>query len=620
MKIKIATLLICTCLTTNIMSQKERNEIETRYKWNLADIYPTLDDWRAELEALTNESGKIRSFKGRIGASAADMLQYFEFNSDFSKRFARLAIYASLLSDEDMRNADNMALYKEIENLSINCAQLSDYESAELAAIEEETFDKYMKEEPKLAAYRMNITKIIRQKAHTLSDKEESLMSKTSIMGDPAGSAYSVFTNAEMPWPTITISDGSEVVLNQAGFARLRASANINDRELAFNEFWGTWKKFEGTFGELMNGNIKQTLFYSIARKHNSSLEASLYSNNIPTDVYHSLIENANKHLDTFHRYLKLKQRLMGLEQLKYSDLYAPAVKDVELKYSYEEAQELVLEAVKPLGKEYASVVKRAFDERWIDVYPNVGKSSGAYSNGGAYDVHPYILMNYNDQYNSVGTLIHELGHTMHSYLSNKKQPYNTSRYAIFVAEVASTFNEALLDHIMLQKITDKEQRISLLMSMLDGFKGTLFRQTQFAEFELAMHEAGQKGVPLTGKAFSKMYGDIVRKYYGHDKNVCFVDEKVDLEWAFIPHFYRPFYVYQYSTSFVASQALSEIVLGGDKAATERYLEFLSSGGSDFPIELLKKAGVDMTTSEPFEKAIEKMNKLMDEIERLIKE
>jgi len=600
------------------MSQKERNEIDTRYQWNLTDLYPTLDDWRNDLTSLNLESKKFLSFKGKLGASATNLLDYFTFNSDFSKRLARVAIYVSLLSDEDLRNADNNALYKEVEQLYVDLSQLTDFVSSELAAIEKETFDKYLSEEPKLEPFRMAITKVIRQKEHTLSEKEESLMAKTNIMGDVPNSAYSIFTNAEMPWPTITLSDGKEIVLNQAAFSQVRASSNKDDRELAFNEFWGTWKKFEGTFGELMNGNIKQTLFYSIARKHNSSLEASLYSNNIPVDVYHSLIENVNKHLDTFHRYLKLKQRLMGLDQLKYSDLYAPAVKDVELKYSYEEAQSLVLEAVQPLGKEYVDVIKRAFNERWIDVYPNIGKSSGAYSNGGAYDVHPYILMNYNDQYNSVGTLIHELGHTMHSYLSNKKQPYVTSRYAIFVAEVASTFNEALLDHIMLKKITNKEQRISLLMNMLDGFKGTLFRQTQFAEFELAMHEAGQKGVPLTGKAFSKMYGDIVRKYYGHDKDVCYVDEKVNMEWAFIPHFYRPFYVYQYSTSFVASQALAEIVLSGDQKATERYLEFLSSGGSDFPINILKKAGVDMTTSEPFEKAIEKMNKLMDEIESLL--
>ena len=600
------------------MSQKERNEIDSRYQWNLTDLYPTLDDWRNDLNALRTQAQQYPRFKGQIGTSATNLLEYFTFSTNLSKQLSRVAIYSSLLLDEDMRNADNNALDKEVEQLYVDINQLSDFVSAELAAIDNATFERYLAEEPRLEPYRMTITKIIRQKDHTLSDKEEALMAKTNIMGDVSSSTYSIFTNAEMPWPTITLSDGSNVTLNQAGFSKVRASANKADRELAFNEFWSTWKKFEGTFGELMNGNIKQTLFYSLARKHNSSLEAALYSNNIPTDVYHSLIENVNNNLATFHRYLKLKQRLMGLDQLKYSDLYAPAVKDVELTYSYQEAQQLVLEAVKPLGEEYVKVVQRAFDERWIDVYPNAGKSTGAYSNGGAYDVHPYILMNYNEQYNSVSTLIHELGHTMHSYLSNKTQPYQTARYAIFVAEVASTFNEELLNHIMLQKITDKQQRISLLMDMLDGFKGTLFRQAQFAEFELAMHEAGQKGMPLTGKLFSKLYGDIVRKYYGHNEGICYVDEKVDMEWAFIPHFYRPFYVYQYSTSFVATQCLAERVISGDKEATEKFLQFLSSGGSDFPINILKNAGVDMTTPEPFKEAIKKMNKLMDEIESLL--
>jgi oligoendopeptidase F len=330
------------------------------------------------------------------------------------------------------------------------------------------------------------------------------------------------------------------------------------------------------------------------------------------------LIENVNKNLPAFHRYLEIKKRMMGVDTLKYLDLYAPVVADVDLKYTYDEASEIVMESLKPLGKDYVSVVERAINERWIDVYPNTGKRSGAYSNGAFYDGHPFILLNYNDLYNDVSTMTHELGHTMQSYLSNEKQPYPLADYAIFVAEVASTFNEVLLFNHVIEKVEDDDVKLSILMNWLDGFKGTLFRQTQFAEFELKIHEAAEKGQPLTGDTFSQIYREIVRAYYGHDKGICHVDEYIDMEWAFIPHFYYNYYVYQYSTSFTASISLAEKVMSGDEEALEKYIYFLSAGGSDYPIELLKSAGVDMTSTEPFEKTIEAMNKVMDEIEKIL--
>jgi oligoendopeptidase F len=309
---------------------------------------------------------------------------------------------------------------------------------------------------------------------------------------------------------------------------------------------------------------------------------------------------------------------MLGVETLKYSDVYAPVVKDVELKYTFDQAKELVLDAVKPLGENYNRVVKEAFENRWMDVYPTPGKRMGAYSNGSAYDVHPYILLNFNGQYDDVSTLAHELGHTMHSYYSNKNQPYPTADYSIFVAEVASTFNEALLIHKMLKEIKDKDIRLSLLMNYLDGIKGTVFRQTQFAEYELRIHEKAEQGEPLTGDVLSQLYGDILKKYYGHDKGVCHIEDLYTVEWAYIPHFYYNFYVYQYATSFTASTALSEKVLSGEKGAFEKYIEFISAGGSDYPISILKKAGVDMTSPEPFNKTIAVMNRTMDEIEAIL--
>jgi oligoendopeptidase F len=330
------------------------------------------------------------------------------------------------------------------------------------------------------------------------------------------------------------------------------------------------------------------------------------------------LIDGVNKQLPTFHRYLNLRKRMMGLSELHYYDLYAPLVSSVNLSYSPEEAQQHVLAAVAPLGPDYQAVIQRAFKDRWIDLLPNEGKRSGAYSNGGAYDVHPYMLLNYNGKYDDVSTLAHELGHTMQSYLSNKTQPYPLADYPIFVAEVASTFNEALLIDHMLKTIKDPDTRLSILGNYLEGIKATVFRQTQFAEFELRMHELAQKGQPVTGEALARLYMDITKKYYGHDKSVCIVDDYITHEWSYIPHFYRDFYVFQYATSFTASSALAEKVKAGDKIALKKYLEFLSAGGSKYPIDLLKDAGVDMTTDEPLNLTMKEMNRVMDEMEKLL--
>ncbi len=359
-------------------------------------------------------------------------------------------------------------------------------------------------------------------------------------------------------------------------------------------------------------------MFYARARGYGSCLQSSLDRNAIPVEVYQGLIANVNKNLGCFHRYLGIKKRMLGVDQLRYSDVYAPVVKDLQLHYTYDRAQQLVLDAVRPLGEDYVATVRQSFDRRWIDVYPTTGKRSGAYSNGSCYDVHPYILLNFNGQYDDVSTLAHELGHTMHSFYSNKVQPYPTADYSIFVAEVASTLNEALLIDRMLKTIQDDNTRLTLLMNRLDGIKGTVFRQTQFAEFELAIHQKAEAGEPLTAESLTRLYGDIARKYYGHDQGVCKVDDLYCLEWAFIPHFYMNFYVYQYATSFTASTTLSQQVLSGAPGAAKRYLDFLSSGGSEYPIPTLKKAGVDMLTSEPFDKTMAEMNRIMDQIEAIL--
>ena len=603
---------------TNAYSQKTRDEIPDKYKWNLTDLFPTDEAWRTALNNITNELNEVEKFKGTLTLSAANLLKALEYNTEISKQASKLSSYASMNSDLDTRNMKYNGMKQELQQVFSKFSAKSAFIDPEILTAKWETIDGFIKSEPKLEVYRMGLENLFRTKAHSLSEPEERILALSGLISGVPQSIFGTFSDAEMPSTPITLSSGEKIQLTSSEYNKLRASANRADREIVFKAYWNNYAKFRGTYGEMLNGKVNTDLFRFRARNYNSSLEASLYPNNIPVEVYQSLITNVNKSLPAFHRYLKIKKRMMGVDTLKYLDLYAPVVKDVDLKYTFDDATKIVLEALKPLGDEYVSTVKKAIYERWIDVYPTVGKRSGGYSNGASFDGHPYILLNYNNQYNDLSTLAHELGHTMHSYFSNKTQPYPLSRYETFVAEVASTFNEVLLFNYIISTVKDDDVKLSILMSWLDNFKGTLFRQTQFAEFELKIHELAEQGKPLTGETFCKVYKEITDRYYGNDQGICKVDDYISMEWAFIPHFYRNFYVYQYSTSFTASISLAEKVMSGDPNALKNYMKFLSSGGSDFPIEILKKAGVDMTTSDPFEKTTASMNKVMDEIERIL--
>jgi oligoendopeptidase F len=602
----------------NSYSQKTRSEIPEQYKWNLNGLYQSENDWHVAKDQISEKLNQVEQFKGTLTQSAANLLKCLTFNSDISKEATKLYIYAGMNSDLDTRDMKYTGMKQELQQMFSDYGAKAAFIEPEILTAKWETIEGFIKQEPKLEVYRMYLDNLFRTQKHTLSEAEERIMALSGMVNGVSQSVYSTFSNAEMPSPEVTLTDGSKILVGNSEYNRFRASANRADREIVFDAYWKNYAKFRASFGEMLYGNVKSDIFRAKARNYASSLEAALYPNNIPTEVYHSLIDNVNKNLPAFHRYLKIKKRMMGVDTLKYLDLYAPVVKDVDLKYSYDEASKMVLEALKPLGTDYVNVVKKAIDERWIDVYPTTGKRSGAYSNGADYDGHPYILLNYNDLYNDVSTMAHELGHTMQSYLSNKAQPYPTADYQIFVAEVASTFNEVLLFNYIIKKVDNDDMKLSMLMDWLDGFKGTLFRQTQFAEFELKIHEVAEKGEPLTGDTFSQIYSDIVKAYYGHDKGVCYIDDYINMEWAFIPHFYYNFYVYQYSTSFTASISLAEKVMSGDKQALENYIKFLSDGGAHYPIDQLKAAGVDMTSGEPFEKTISAMNKVMDEIEKIL--
>ncbi|MBI3004806.1 MAG: oligoendopeptidase F [Ignavibacteriales bacterium] len=599
------------------MQERDRSKIPDHFKWNLAEIYVSDIVWKSEKDRIVGEIPKIENFKGKLGQSAGDLVACLDFTGSLTKELTRLYAYASMNSDQDTRDSKYLGFQQEMSQVYSDFSAKASFVEPEILKISKQTIDGFLKQDKRLEIYRHYLDDILRRQAHTGTESEEKIIADATLMADGPQNIYGIFSNAEFPFPEVMLNDGKTVKLDHSAFALHRTARNRDDRKTVFAAFFSKKYEFRRTFGTQIYAEVKKNMFFQRARKYASCLESALDAHNIPVQVYHSLVDNVNANLGTFHRYLKLRKRILGLDELHYYDLYAPLVADVDLKYSVEEAQQHITASLSPLGSDYIAVTKKAFSGRWVDMFPTEGKRSGAYSNGSAFDVHPYMLMNYNGKYDDISTLTHELGHTMHSYLSNKTQPYPTSQYPIFVAEVASTFNEALLIDYMLKTIKDDNVRLSLLGNYLEGFKGTIFRQTQFAEFELRIHQLAEKGESLTGDSLCSLYEEITKRYYAHDRGVCVVDDEIKAEWAYIPHFYYNFYVYQYATSFTASAALSEQVLAGEKEVTNRFLEFLSSGGSDYPINLLKKAGVDMTTSAPFEFAMKKMNRIMVEMEKI---
>jgi oligoendopeptidase F len=536
----------------------------------------------------------------------------------FDKELSRLYVYAGSLADQDTRDQSHQGMQQEMVQLASAFGAAASYIEPEILQADAGKIESFIASEPRLKIYAFYLRDVLRRAAHTLNDAGEKLLADAGPALGTADNAYNILSNADFPYPSVALSDGCNVKIDQANFTALRALPVRADREKVMSTFFTALGSFSRTYGTTMNGEAQKVQFLTKARKYGSPLEFALNAANIPTAVYTRLIDGVNRHLPAFHRYLNLRRRMMGLKDLHYYDLYAPLVASVDLKYTPDDAQSHILAAVAPLGEDYQSTIRKAFNERWIDLFPNEGKRSGAYSNGGAYDVHPYMLINYNGLYADVSTLAHELGHTMQSYYSNKTQPYPLANYPIFVAEVASTFNESLLIDHMLKTIKDDDTRLSILGNYLENIKGTVFRQTQFAEFELRMHEMAQKGQPITGEALAALYMDITKRYYGHDQGVCIVDDYIRHEWSYIPHFYRDFYVFQYATSFTASEALAQKVKTGSAEATKKYLAFLSAGGSKYPIELLKDAGVDMTTDEPLDLTVKEMNRVMDEMEQIL--
>jgi oligoendopeptidase F len=597
---------------------RDRLQIPEQYTWDLRPIYPDDDSWRNAKERLKSALSGVDRHRATVSASPQGLAACLEAITDLSKEYARLSCYASMKADEDTRDANALGMEEEISQLGAEFSARVAFLQPAILTLGEATVEKWLGEEPRLGIYRHPLDDILRRKEHTGTESEETILAHASLVADGPGAIYGLFSNADFPFARVILSDGQTVKLDQAAFSLHRAAANREDRKKVFESYFGALGAFQRTFGAQLSAEVKKNMFFARSRHYPSALARALDADRIPPEVYHGLIENVHRHLETFHRFLRLRRRLLGLDELHCYDLYVPVVPELDISTSYEDACEQVLASLSPLGAEYQRVARKALSERWVDVYPSDGKRSGAYSNGGAYDVHPYILLNFNGKHEDVSTLAHELGHTMHSHFTNTTQPYATADYSIFVAEVASTFNEALLVNSLLERISNRSQRLALLGHTLDGIRGTVFRQTQFAEYELRIHERAERGEALTGELLGTLYEELNRKYYGHADGTCVVDPFLRHEWAHIPHFYYNFYVFQYATSYTASSALAELILEGDQEAGRRYRELLCAGGSDYPIELLKKAGVDMTTPTPLELTMRRMNRLMDEVEQLL--
>lgn len=596
------------------IKSKKRNEIEEKYKWDLQSMYTDQSIWEDDFSKAKKLIEEVKSLKGTLGEGSKEFLKCIETHKELDRLLQNIMTYAHMKKDEDNSNPKSAAMNDRAQTLCTEAESAMAYFVPELLSLSDDKIQKFMGEREELKLYKQYIDNIVRQKDHILLSNEEEIIANTGDMAQAADNVFTMFNNADLKFPSIEISEGNLVEVTHGNFVNLLENPNRDVREKAFNALYSTYLKYQNTLTALTTANVKKDIFYSKVRKYQSSLEAELDDDNVKPEVYENLIKAVNDNLEPMHRYMKLKKKMLGLEELHMYDIYVPLIKEIDMKIDYEKAKQLVCEGLMPLGEDYIDTVKKAYEDGWIDVYENEGKTSGAYS-WGTYDSKPFILLNYQDNVDSVFTLAHEMGHSMHSYFSKKSQDYTYANYSIFVAEVASTVNENLLMHYMLNKCTDKKEKLYFINHYLEQFRTTLYRQTMFAEFEKWTHEEIEKGQALSTESLKNKYYELNKTYYGSD---MVVDKNIDMEWSRIPHFYNAFYVYKYSTGFSAAVALSKAIIEEGKPAVDRYKEFLKSGSIDYPINLLKKAGVDMTTSKPIEEAIKVFNELLNEMEKLI--
>ena len=620
---KIA-LVAALALLSALASAYAADPVPSAMMWNLGDLYASPEAWTAAHAKAMTEAGKLDAYKGTLGNSAADMLTALNAISAVHRETDRLGVYASLKGDEDVRIAPNQERQQLAQALGATLAEKTSWLTPEILAIGAEKIKGFEKQSAELKRrFGFILDNILRAAPHTLGAEAENVMAAASNVLAQPDNIYSQLSNGELPFASLTLSDGTKIErLDQAAYGKYRQAPNRDDRKKVFDAFWGTWQKYQGTFGASLNTQVLAEEFDAKVRKFSNALSDALFADNMPEAVYRQLVAQANAGLPTFHRYLKLRKKLLGIkDDLAYYDMY-PSMFTLKqpLKFTVADSERIALDVTSVYGPEYTAMLRKGFDGRWMDVLPRPGKKSGAYMNGSAYDVHPYLLLNHNDDYESMSTLAHEWGHAVHTLLTVKNQPYENSNYSTFVAETASISNEFLLNDYMAAHAKSKQEKLYYLGAELELIRTTFFRQTMFGEFQLAVHEEVEKGNALSGKRLSDIYCGLLKHYYGDDKGVTKIDPAYCVEWAFIPHFYYGFYVYQYATSMAGAAAFTNAIESKKPGVRERFIAILKAGGSDYPYDLYKKAGFDMASPVVYKALIARMNRLMDQIDALEKQ
>ncbi len=592
----------------------ERIEIDDKYKWKLEDIYESQDKWEEDYKKIKVSCEEILKYRGRLNEGPETLFQCLSLSDSLLSLNDNIYVYARMKRDEDNTNPVYQALADRAASIGTEVYAAVSYITPEIISISEETLNSYIESSEPLKIYRQFLYETLRQKKHILSDKEEEILALSYEVSSAPRDIFTMFNNADIRFSFIKDENGEEVELTKGRYITFMESTDRRVRKDAFDAFYEVYNKQKNTLAASLSSNTKANKFYSAVRKYDSSIEASLDEDNIPVKVYDSLIETVNNNLGLLHRYLKLRKKVLNLDELHMYDLYVPMVEQPKKKIPYQEALNMVEKGLMPMGEEYVGHLKKAFESGWIDVYENHGKTSGAYS-WGSYKSHPYVLLNYQGTTNDVFTIAHEMGHALHTFYTNKTQPYIYSQYKIFVAEVASTVNESLLMKHLLNNTSDRNEKAYLLNHYLEEFRGTIFRQVMFAEFEKANHEKMEQGEAVTAQTLCSVYRELNVKYFGSE---VVVDSNIDIEWARIPHFYTSFYVYKYATGFSAATSLANGIYNEGKSAVDRYIEFLKSGSSDYPIEILKKAGVDLSTPKPVQDALNYFGEVLKELEELV--
>ncbi|GEN56799.1 oligoendopeptidase F [Halolactibacillus alkaliphilus] len=598
-------------MSHKLITRDQQQEQDT---WRLEDIFPTDEMWEKERQALTEEIKTFSQFKGTLNESPEHLYQLLVFDDEVSERLGKLYTYAHMRYDQDTTNALYQELNQKAQMLLTKTISETSFIVPEILTIEETRLAYFIDNHQGLEGYRKVLYDINKKRPHTLKEEEEKLLAAMSEVTNGASQTFGMLNNADLTFPEVINEDGEAVELTHGRYINFLESESQQVRKDAYTAMYETYGKFINTFSATLSNQVKKDNVYAKIRHFNSARERALHANHIPETVYDQLVEAVNERLDLLHRYVRLRKRVLKLDEVHMYDLYTPLVSDVETTYSYKDAQQLIIQALQPMGEEYVARLKEGFNHRWVDVYENKGKRSGAYSSG-AYGTNPYVLMNWQDNLNNVFTLAHEFGHSLHSYYTRENQPYRYGDYSIFVAEVASTCNEALLNEYMLQETDDLKQQLYLLNHFLEGFRGTVFRQTMFSEFEHLIHTLDQQGEVLTAERLSKEYDQLNRKYFGDE---VVYDDYIAKEWARIPHFYYNYYVYQYATGYSAAQTLADQILKEGEPAVKRYLNFLKAGSSLEPIDVLKQAGVDMTQKAPILRALEVFEEKLDAFEQLL--